>query len=324
MKYRNLGDTGIIVSEVGFGTWGLGGDAYGQTDDAESKRALNAAFDSGINFYDTADFYGNGHSEDLLGEVFCKNREKVIITTKGGMLPHKTFEMIQDFSSEHINRALTRSLQRLKTDYVDIYLLHSPKIQDLENYALLETLDEMKKSGLVRAYGISARTPAEALCAVQKYGFKIVEINFNLIDQRAKDDGLFELAKKQALGLIIRTPLTFGFLTGKLRGDEKFENTDHRSNWPKSQLKRWAEAHQMFSFLFKDNRTPVQAALRFCLDHEVVSTVIPGMMNTKEVAENVSASELARLAVSEMNQIELIYRENDFYDKTAKMGNEKL
>ncbi|EKD83490.1 MAG: hypothetical protein ACD_39C00636G0002 [uncultured bacterium] len=319
MKFRKLGATGLDVSEIGFGTWGLGGNAYGTVDDKESKKALEAAFESGINFYDTADLYGNGHSEELLGEVFAGRRDKVVIATKGGTLPHTTFVMPQDFSAKHMKEALHGSLKRLKTDYIDLYLLHSPRIEDIRgNDDLLKTLAEFKKAGLVRAYGISARTPGDALTAIKEFGFKVVEVNFNLIDQRSIDNGLFELARKNDLGLIIRTPLTFGFLTGKLRGDEQFENTDHRANWPKDQLKRWADAHHLFSFLFDGKaRTPAQAALRFCLDFDVVSTVIPGMMNVREVLENAEASEMLSLTGQEMETVMRIYKENEasFYDR---------
>ncbi len=320
MKYRSLGQTGLIVSEIGFGAWGIGGNAYGKVNDEDSRRALQAAFESGINFYDTADLYGSGHSEKLLGEVFTGKRDKVIFSTKGGTLPHTTFDMPQDFSPRHIKNAMEGSLKRLKTDYLDLYLLHSPKIDDLEaNGDLLLTLETSKREGKIRAYGISARTPSDALTALNKFGFNVFEINFNLIDQRALENGLFDRVVTEKLGLIIRTPLTFGFLTGKLRGDETFEGEDHRSNWPRSQLIRWAQAHQEFSFLHDGkNRTPAQAAIRFCLDFEAVSTVIPGMLYTSEVVENVKASDMHPLTPLEMDRIKHIYKEkvDAFYDRS--------
>lgn len=320
MKYKKLGETGIAISEIGFGTWGIGGNAYGQVDDNESKKALQAAFESGISFYDTANLYGNGHSEELLGEVFAGKRDQIVIATKGGTLPHTTFDMPQDFSFRHIKEAMAGSLRRLKTDYIDLYLLHSPKIEDIQrNDDLLNTLETCKKEGKIRAYGISARTPSDAMRAIDEFGFNIVEVNFNLIDQRALENGLFDRAGKDKLGLIIRTPLTFGYLTGKLRGDEQFQDTDHRANWPKYQLKRWAQAHQLFSFLFEGKmRTPAQVALRFCLDFEVVSTVIPGMINTREVLENVIASDMSSLTTQEMDLIMRIYKEkeSEFYDRS--------
>jgi aryl-alcohol dehydrogenase-like predicted oxidoreductase len=320
MNYKKLGDTGLSISEIGFGTWGIGGNAYGNVDDSESKRAMQVAFDKGINFFDTADLYGNGHSEELLGEVFAGKRDKVVIATKGGTLPHTTFEMPQDFSSQYIREAIAGSLKRLKTDYIDLYLLHSPKIEDIQgNEDLLQTLETSKKEGKIRAYGISARTPSDAMRAIDEFGFHIVEVNFNLIDQRALENGLFDRAGTDNFGVIVRTPLTFGYLTGKLHGDEQFQGTDHRANWPKNQLKRWAQAHQLFSFLFEGKSfTPAQVALRFCLDFKAVSTVIPGMMKSSEVLENSAASDMPSLTDEEMSRIEYIYKTNDFYDKSAK------
>jgi aryl-alcohol dehydrogenase-like predicted oxidoreductase len=320
MNYKKLGDTGLSISEIGFGTWGIGGNAYGNVDDSESKRAMQVAFDKGINFFDTADLYGNGHSEELLGEVFAGKRDKVVIATKGGTLPHTTFEMPQDFSSRYIREAIAGSLKRLKTDYIDLYLLHSPKIEDIQgNEDLLQTLETSKKEGKIRAYGISARTPSDAMRAIDEFGFHIVEVNFNLIDQRALENGLFDRAGTDNFGVIVRTPLTFGYLTGKLHGDEQFQGTDHRANWPKNQLKRWAQAHQLFSFLFEGKSfTPAQVALRFCLDFKAVSTVIPGMMKSSEVLENSAASDMPSLTDEEMSRIEYIYKTNDFYDKSAK------
>jgi len=282
--------------------------------------ALQTAFESGINFYDTADLYGNGHSEELLGEVFANRRDQIVIATKGGMLPHSTFHMPQDFSSRHIGHAITASLKRLKTDYIDLYLLHSPKIEDIQgNDELLRTLETSKKEGKIISYGISARTPDDAMEAIDRFSFNVAEVNFNLIDQRALENGLFDRAKKDKLGLIIRTPLTFGYLTGKLRGDERFQGIDHRANWPKEQLKRWAQAHQLFSFLCeRKSCTPAQVALRFCLDFKAVSTVIPGMMKTREVLENSATSDMPSLTDEEISRVQYIYKTNNFYDKSAK------
>lgn len=320
MNYRKLGGAGLTVSEIGFGTWGIGGNAYGKVDDNESRNCLEVAYESGINFYDTADLYGNGHSEELLGEIFSFRRDKIVIATKGGMLPHTTFEMPQDFSSKHIKNAIEGSLRRLRTDYIDLYLLHSPRIEDIHlNEDLIHTLETFKLEGKIRAYGLSARTPDDALRAIDEFGFHVVEVNFNMIDQRAMENGLFDRAEKDKLGLIIRTPLTFGYLTGKLNGDEQFQGIDHRANWPKDQLKRWAQAPQLFSFLFEGKGfTPAQVALRFCLDYEAVSTVIPGMMKASEVLENSAAADMPSLTDEEMSRMEDIYRTNDFYDKSAK------
>ena len=322
MKYRKLGNTGIEVSEIGFGTWGLGGNSYGTVDDNVSKAALRFAFDSGITFYDTSDLYGNGHSEEVLGDALHDVRDKIIISTKVGLLPHTGFDMPCDFSPAYIRQGLDASLRRLRSDYIDIYLLHSPTIGMLrEDSAIVATLQDLKEAGKIRAYGISARSPDDCLASIQEFDFKIVQVNFNMIDQRAIENGLFDLAFEKKIGVIARTPLCFGYLTGKLHGNEVFEGIDHRANWPVEQLQRWAKAPDLFSFLNQGkNRTPTQLALRFCLDHKSASTVIPGMMNCNEVRENILASSLEALNAEEVARVKLIYESNLFYDKTAKQG----
>lgn len=320
MKYRKLGNTGIEVSEIGFGTWGLGGNSYGPVDDNVSKTALRFAFDSGITFYDTSDLYGNGHSEEVLGDALHDVRDKIIISTKVGLLPHTGFGMPCDFSPAYIRQELDVSLRRLRSDYVDIYLLHSPTIEMLrEDREIVATLQILKEAEKIHAYGISVRSPDDGLVAIQEFGINVVQVNFNMIDHRAIDNGLFDVACEKKVGVIARTPLCFGYLTGKLHGNEKFEGIDHRANWPVDQRQRWANAPDLFLFLNqRKNRTPAQSALRFCLDHKSVSTVIPGMMNCNEVRENALASSLEALSAEEVARIKLIYENNVFYDHSAK------
>ena len=214
MKYRVFGNTALKVSEIGFGAWGIGGGdyAYGKTDDKESVAALEYAFDNGINFYDTSDCYGQGHSEHLIGKTFRSRRDDVIIATKFGFyLQNKKY--VQDFSVKNLTESIHNSLKRLQTDYIDLYQLHSPEISILGNSDLLSELKKLQQQGKVRFIGVSLCSPREALVAIKSYGFKSVQVNFNLIDQRAFDDGLFDLAVDDKVGVICRTPLCFGFLT---------------------------------------------------------------------------------------------------------------
>jgi aryl-alcohol dehydrogenase-like predicted oxidoreductase len=320
VKYRPLGKTGITVSEIGFGTWGLGGNAYGPIDDGVSIQALQTAFDQGITFFDTSDLYGDGRSENVLGQALHEVRESVVICTKIGLLPHTGFSMPHDFSPQYIRQGIEGSLRRLKTDYVDLYLLHSPTIDILEKHPeALGVMAELQEAGLIRSYGVSVRSPADGIMAIQQFNIAAIEVNFNLIDQRAIENGLLEHAQKIQAGIIVRTPLCFGYLTGHLRGDEQFEGIDHRANWPTDQLQRWAEAPEYFSSLAESRKTTIsQLALRFCLDQESVSTVIPGMMNSGQVLENVVSSQLESLTTEEKTRIHNIYQANSFYDKKAK------
>lgn len=320
MKYRPLGKTGIIVSEIGFGTWGLGGDAYGPIDDRVSIQTLQTAIDHGITFFDTSDLYGDGRSEEVLGRALQDVRKNVVICTKVGLLPHTGFSMPYDFSPQSIRKKIQDSLRRLKTDYVDLYLLHSPTIDILTKHPEpLEVMAELQKAGLIRSYGVSVRSPAEGFVAIQQFDIAAIEVNFNLIDQRAIENGLFDLAQKVQMGIIVRTPLCFGYLTGHLSGDEQFEGIDHRTNWPSRQLKRWAKAPGCFSSLAESRKSTIsQFALRFCLEQESISTLIPGMMNPDQVLENVLSSQLESLTAEEKTQIHNIYQANTFYDKNAK------
>ena len=328
MRYRKLGLTGMSVSEIGFGTWGLGGTAYGPVNDAQSIRSLRLALEKGVNFYDTADLYGDGHAEHVLAEAFAGQRDAVLIATKGGTLPHSTFYMPQNFSEAHIRQALDKSLRRLRTDYVDLYLLHSPKLEDIRgNVELFDTLASFQEEGKIRTWGVSARSPRDAMTAIAELGAPVVEVNFNIIDHRCLDSGLFELALKTGTGVVALTPLAFGYLSGRLTGQEDFAGIDHRANWPREQLKRWANAPGLFSFLYQDGRrTPTQAALRFCLEYQAVSTVIPGMMSESEVLEDVAASDgTPPFSPEEMEQVLRTYRENEakLYDTTfVKVQNE--
>ncbi|UCG54864.1 MAG: aldo/keto reductase [Dehalococcoidia bacterium] len=321
MKYRKLGKTGLAVSEIGFGAWGIGGGSasYGPVNDDESKRTLQLAFDNGVTLYDTADSYGNGHSEELIGETFKNVRDKIIIATKVGCLPHREREMPQDFSVKYIRQSIEASLKRLQTDCIDLYQLHSPPVDILASDGFLKTLEDLKKEGKVKVIGVSARSPDDGLIAVKEYGFGCVQVNFNLIDHRVIENGLLDIAKRENVGIIVRTPLCFGFLTGDYSENTEFAPEDHRLNWPKEQLERWTRSVDLFASLCAGkNRTPAQLALRFCLSYEGVSTVIPGMMNRKEVEENVKSSDLEDLSEEELTTIRRIYETNVFFDPSLK------
>lgn len=231
MRYRTLGKTGITVSEIGFGTWGLGGTAYGTVDDSVSAAALRKAVEMGVTFFDTADLYGDGHSEKILAETLQCKRSEIVIATKGGTKPHSTFVMPQDFSPDYIRQAFENSLRRLKTDYIDLYLLHSPPLEDvLNNDRLFALLQKLKQEGKIKAFGISARTPADALSIINELDVDVIEVNLNIIDHRAIDNGLLAKASCKGIGIIARTPLAFGYLTRKLTGDEELASgIDHRA-----------------------------------------------------------------------------------------------
>lgn len=321
MKYRFLGKTGIKVSEIGFGAWGIGGatndaTSYGFTNDKESKRALLKAFDRGITFFDTSDHYGYGHSEELIGETLKSVRDKIIIASKVGPLEHKG---PHDFSRKHIIEALEGSLRRLQTDYIDLYQLHDPPIEFLKNNPnIVETLKDLKKEGKIRFFGFSAKDPEDGMSAINDFDFPVIQVNFNMLDQRALENGVLNLAEEKNIGVIARTPLCFGFLTGKI-SDIKFDLRDHRSTWSRKQLARWMEAPNLFSFINQGKqRTSVQLALKFCLSFKSVSTVIPGILKVSEAEENAAASDLDFLSKEELQAIQAVYKSHTFFYKDLK------
>lgn len=317
MKYRTLGSTNISISEIGFGTWGIGGihggaKAYGATSDEDSKLALNKALEVGINFFDTSDLYGFGHAESLLGEVFSRKRSDVVIATKGGFL---SFEGAQDFSSKHLSSALDQSLKRLRTNFVDLYQLHSPSFENMSD-EVFETLHRFKSEGKVRSIGVSVRSPEEGVKFLERFEFDAMQVNFNFVDQRALDIGLIDKCNQSKVGIIIRTPLAFGFLTGKYSDTEKFPDGDHRNKWSVKQRALWSESADLFSKSIekKTGQTPAQIALRFCLSFEGVTSTIPGMILPEHVLENAKGGDLGKFSDNELREFQNIYSGRSFFE----------
>jgi len=313
VRQRRLGRSGLAVSEIGFGAWGIDGNkdgavAYGPTNEAQSLDALAAALDSGINFFDTADLYGFGESERLLGIAFSGRRDRVVIASKSGMLDPAGR---QDFAPAHIAASLEGSLKRLRSDYVDLYQLHGPSPEQLEG--ILEVMERLRRDGKARAIGISLRSPEEGERALALYPFDAVQVNFNLLDQRAIDTGLMERCKERGAGVIVRTPLCFGFLTGEYSPTQDFDATDHRSRWNLEQRRVWSSAYELFSGVKGRSDTPAQFALRFCLSFDAVSSAIPGMLTRQHVEENAGAADGAVLAAADTNRIREIYRSHRFF-----------
>lgn len=322
MNYRKLGKTDLLISEIGFGAWGIGGTeggavAYGNVDDKESVRALELAFERGINFFDTSNQYGQGHSEHLLGKTFESKRDNVIFATKGGW-DFKNNK--KNFSKNYIESCLNDSLKRLRTDYVDLYQLHSPELGSGDTINdLLYFLKEQKKLGKIREIGISLANPNQGKMAIEDYGFSVIQTNFNLVDQRVIHNGLLDLAKENEVGVIVRTPLCFGLLTGNYTAQTIFAEGDHRKNWSQEQIKVWCNAIVLFFDSYKKTQkadmSQAQMALRYCLSFDAVTSVIPGMLTRSHVEENVRTSIFSNIPKEVLKEFERLERENDFFLK---------
>jgi len=296
MTLRPFGHSDLRVSEIGFGAWAIGGPArvgdvaigWGETDDKESLSALNKAFDRGINFYDTADFYGLGHSEKLIGEAFG-NSDKVIIATKVGhrAMPDDTIAL--DYSKEHILNACDESLKRLKREQIDYYQLHSAKLKHLLEGGCVEAMEQLKKQGKIRYWGLSLNTydpfPEAEYMMDHRLGdgFQLV---FNVINQRAC--GLFNKAQKKGYGIIARMPLQFGLLTGKFDDGAQFDKDDHRYFRLKPHvLKRAVKDLAPFrDFAGELGVSQTDLAFAYILAFDAVSTVIPGIRTVKQAQQN--------------------------------------
>lgn len=318
MRTRTLGRTGVVVSEIGFGAWGIGGrtrgaTSYGDTSDAESRAALRAARDHGITFFDTSNLYGAGHSETLLGAELGGERDRVVLATKAG---RRDYGDAEDWSPVGLRTSLEGSLRRLRTDWVDLLQLHNPPLPLLaRNDRPLVALARLRAEGKVRAIGISVRSPDEGLVALETFAFDVIQVNLNLLDQRAVENGLLAAAAARGIAIIARTPLCFGLLTGTIDASAAFDPSDHRSAWPREQILRWIEGSRavVAAVAARAEQTPAQVALRFCLSHPAVASAIPGMLHPAEVAENAAASALGPLGPDDLAAVAAAYRTQDWF-----------
>lgn len=315
MNYRNLGNSGLKVSEIGFGAWGIGGNAegaiaYGHTDDNESRRALHRAFDKGITFFDTSNLYGLGHSEKLIGEALHGVRDEIVIASKTGFV---SLDGQQDFSTSSLTRSLEESLTRLRTDRIDLFHLHNPTVELLRSgKEIFPTLEKLRSQGKIRFIGISLCSPDDGSEIANSFFVHALQVNLSMIDQRALNNGLLDQCHEKNIGVIARTPLCFGFLSGRIPAQNVFPPDDHRSRWSSEQRKIWADAWQVFSkkLTVACGQTPAQMALRFCLSFPAVSAVIPGMLTVAEVNENAHASSFGPLSDEELEIIRKVYQKS--------------
>lgn len=301
MRVRTLGKTGIKVGEVGFGAWAVGGPAsLGQfqigwgdsVDDSESTRAIEAAFECGVNFFDTADVYGAGHSEELLGKIFAGRRAQVVIASKGGNLTGSDGSWGKDYSGEFLAARVEDSLRRLNSDYIDLYQLHTPRGEEQNKQALgnAETLDKLVEQGKIRAYGISIGPVADGLAQIAAgYGASI-QLVYNILE-REPEERLLPEAKAAGVGIIPRVPLAYGFLTGKYSEDSVFGEKDHRSHSVSPDQQRdWVAKTDRLKPLAAELDIPMaQLALQYILANDAVSVVIPGARNEQQARQNALA-----------------------------------
>jgi aryl-alcohol dehydrogenase-like predicted oxidoreductase len=310
MRYRLLGRTGIEVSEIGFGGWGIGG-GWGRQDDAEALRALHRALELGVNFFDTALGYGNGHSEYLIGHAVAGRRDRVVIATKippktqrWPVLPHELIS--ETFPAAWIIECTEKSLRNLNTDYIDVQQLHAwtpAYTQQLEWY---EALRRLQEQGKIRFFGISSNDwdPHGPVSAVHAGLVDTVQVIYNIFEQRPAEE-LFPACRRHNVGVIARVPFEEGLLSGQLAPGYQFEPGDWRARWltPERLAEAARRVEALKEFLQPDHPTLSALALKFCLSHPAVSTVIPGMRRVEHVEANCAVSDGILLSPEELEAL---------------------
>lgn len=299
MHYRTLGKTGLQVSEIGFGAWGIGKGMWIGAEDEESIRALHRAIDLGVNFIDTALVYGDGHSEELVGRVIRARSERVYVATK---VPPKNGEwparpgvpVTEVFPAGHVMACAEQSLRNLGLDVIDVLQLHVWSDEWVGQGDWLEAVERLKRQGKIRFFGISINDhePDNALRLIETGVVDTVQVIYNIFDQ-SPEDRLFPACQRHNVGVIVRVPLDEGGLTGRITPETTFPEGDWRNHYFKGDRKR--QVYERVQRILQDlgitaDQLP-DVALRFTLSHPAVSTVIPGMRSVRNVEANCRAGD---------------------------------
>lgn len=315
MNTRKLGKTGLRVSEIGFGGWAVGGNAfgnsYGDTDDGVSRAAIRKALELGVTLFDTADVYGHGHSEALLGEVLADwPGPSPVVVTKGGVNFYRRDGTLEpDWTPLALAHAVQQSVSRLRRDSLDVFLLMNPPVEDLDRFKVWDTLDALKRAGKLRFYGVSVAEPADGVRLLQNNcPVDVVEVAYSVFYQGASVD-LLPLARTRGIGILAREPLANGFLAGKYRSDTEFQDGDIRAVLPREYVAAMTETAEQLGFLRRnEKRTLAQAALRFVLDDPSVASVVAGAKTPAQVEENVGAVSVPPIDAEEREGVARVFK----------------
>jgi len=317
---RELGKTELRISEVGLGTWPLGGavqvdkEAIGRGNITESQAisTIHAACQNGVNFFDTADIYGLGRSEEILGKAFNGKWKDNIVATKVGKIDGEDGKLTTNYSLPYIRKATEKSLKRLRKDTIDLLQLHNPPPDTVQNEEIIECLEKLRTEGKIQYWGVSARLVSEAALMI-KNGFhgSSLQVVLNLLRQEAANT-LFPLIRETGIGIIVRVPLEYGVLTNKFTKNTTFPKNDHRHQNLEPRLSKEIDRLQALLHIkgFDDGNIVVNA-LRFCLSFPEVSSVIPGARTPEQVAQNALASQFGSFPPEIISHVRELYS-NDF------------
>jgi aryl-alcohol dehydrogenase-like predicted oxidoreductase len=316
LEYRNLGETGMQVSAISLGTWALGSE-WGAVSDEESFATLNKAIDLGVNFLDTADVYGDGRSEMLIGKLLKEwPEDEIFVATKAGrrLDPHTA----EGYSYDNLSRFVERSLENLRLEALDLLQLHCPPTEVYRQEETFEALDRLQEAGKVKNYGVSVEKVEEARLALDYPGVKTVQIIFNIFRQKPAEE-FFPLAEERNIDVIARVPLASGLLSGKMSADREFPPDDHRNFNREGQafdrgetfsgvdLETGLRAAEELKELVPEGYTLAQLALRWILMHPAVSCAIPGAKRPDQAEDNLAATQIPPLSDEAMERVREIY-----------------
>jgi aryl-alcohol dehydrogenase-like predicted oxidoreductase len=315
MQYRELGRTGWKVSEISFGAWAIGG-TWGDVDDRESLAALHTSIDLGVNFIDTADVYGDGRSERLIGQLLKERSETIYVATKAGrrLSPH----VADGYTKDNLTGFVERSLKNLDVEALDLVQLHCPPTAVYYRPEVFGALDDLVQAGKIRFYGVSVEKVEEALKAIEYPGVQTVQIIFNMFRHRPAEL-FFGEAKRRQVGILARVPLASGLLTGKMTAQSTFAPDDHRAFNREGQFFDRGETFSGVDYevalraveelrpLVPPGVTMAQWALRWILMFDAVTCAIPGAKRPAQASDNIGAADLPPLTDAQMEQVRAIY-----------------
>jgi aryl-alcohol dehydrogenase-like predicted oxidoreductase len=316
LNYKELGQTGMRVSEISLGTWAFGSE-WGAVSDDDSLAAMHRAIDLGVNFFDTADVYGSGHSEELISRVLKdRSDDEIFVATKAGRAldPHAA----EGYDRENLTRFVEGSLKRLNVEALDLLQLHCPPTEAYTQDSTFDALEGLQRDGKIRNYGVSVERVEEARLALAYPGVKTVQIIFNMFRQKPIEE-FFELADGRNVGILARVPLASGLLSGKMSADRSFSGDDHRNfnrdgeafdrgeTFSGVSFETGLEAAEELKALVPEGATLAQLALRWILMHPAVSCAIPGAKRAEQVEDNVAAADLPPLSDEAMQRVSEVY-----------------
>ena len=332
MKYRRLPRTDLDLSEIGFGLWTVSTGWWGKIDERDGIRLLQEAVEQGITFFDTADTYGKGYGEEILAKALPNRRHDIVIATKFGYdfyddtprIGHQ--ERPQKFEPQFIRYACEQSLKRLRTDYIDLYQLHNPRLETIEKDEVFETLDELVQEGKIRYYAAALGPDIgwfeEGEASMRYRNISAMQIIYSILEQEPAKS-FFPIAAEEEVGLISRVPHASEVLTNRYDQPPEFDPSDHRSLRKKEWLEQALKKANAVKFLSEDTgRTMAQSAIRFCLTQPTIVSVLPNLTTLDELTEYAGSAEVASITDEELEKLDELWREGFYIEEPTAVGGE--